>query len=152
MSQSKKFAILRIAFGLIWAVDAYFKWQPAFFANFVSYLTGNLDGQSEIVKQWIGIWVHLVGVNPGFFALVVALGETAIAIGLIFGLFTRIALWGGIAMSIVIWATAEGFGGPYMSGSTDIGAAIIYALLCVALLIGRSWEELSVDNLLSKKS
>jgi nitrite reductase (NO-forming) len=35
----------------------------------------------------------------------------------------------------MIWATAEGFGGPYQSGSTDIGAAIIYSFVFVALLI-----------------
>jgi len=39
-------AILRIAFGLVWAVDAWFKWQPDFINNFSSYLTGSLDGQA----------------------------------------------------------------------------------------------------------
>ncbi len=42
----KGMAILRIAFGLVWAVDAWFKWQPDFINNFSSYLTGSLDGQA----------------------------------------------------------------------------------------------------------
>jgi thiosulfate dehydrogenase (quinone) large subunit len=40
----KGMGILRIVFGLIWAIDAWFKWQPDFIHNFVSYLTGTFDG------------------------------------------------------------------------------------------------------------
>jgi nitrite reductase (NO-forming) len=36
--------------------------------------------------------------------------------------------------SLLIWATAEGFGGPYTSGAADIGTAIIYAVVFAALL------------------
>jgi hypothetical protein len=32
--------LLRITFGLMWAIDAWFKWQPDFLNNFTSYLTG----------------------------------------------------------------------------------------------------------------
>ena len=34
---------LRIAFGLIWAVDASFKWQPGFIGTFSDFLTGALE-------------------------------------------------------------------------------------------------------------
>lgn len=46
-------AILRIVFGLVWAIDAWFKWQPDFINSFSSYLTGNLDGQPAWVVNWI---------------------------------------------------------------------------------------------------
>jgi nitrite reductase (NO-forming) len=36
--------------------------------------------------------------------------------------------------SLLIWATAEGFGGPYTSGASDIRTAIIYAVVFAALL------------------
>ncbi len=36
--------------------------------------------------------------------------------------------------SVLIWATAEGFGGPYTSGAADIGTAIIYAVVFAGLL------------------
>jgi nitrite reductase (NO-forming) len=36
--------------------------------------------------------------------------------------------------SLLIWATAEGFGGPYTSGSSDIGTGIIYAVVFAGLL------------------
>lgn len=147
MDAVKKFAILRVIFGVIWAIDAFFKWQPDFFINFTSYLTGGAEGQSLLVQRWIHGWISLVGVDPHFFALFVAIAETAIATGLILGIFTPLVCSGGIIFSLVIWSTAEGFGGPYTAGSTDIGSAVIYALVFAALLIGRCWTVWSLDAL-----
>ena len=147
----KPFALLRIAFGAVWLVDASFKWSPAFINNLTDYLAQGAQGQPALVEWWINLWIQSVSVDPHFFAIVVACAETAIAIGLLLGLFTEIAMAGGIAMTLVIWSTAEGFGGPYMAGSTDVGAAIIYALLFVALFIGKSWRVYSIDSVLRKK-
>ena len=144
--EDRTFAALRIVFGCVWAIDAYFKWQPAFINNFTSYLTDGAQGQPALVQAWINLWVHGVSVDPHFFAIVVALAETAIAFGLLFGFFTRVALLGGILMTLVIWSTAEGFGGPYAAGSTDIGAAIIYVIVFVALWLGKSWRHYSIDS------
>lgn len=149
-AEDKSFAVLRIIFGCVWAIDAYFKWQPAFIDNLSDYLTSGAQGQPAAVQAWINLWVHTVSVSPHFFAIVVALSETAIAVGLFFGLFSKIAMSGGIAMTLVIWSTAEGFGGPYMPGSTDIGAAIIYAILFVALWLGKSWRCFSLDAWLKR--
>ncbi len=152
MNDRRKFAWLRIAFGAIWGIDAYFKWQPDFFANFTDYLSGSLDGQPQLVKDWINLWIRIAGVNPHIFALFVAIAETAIALALIFGVASRAATWGGIAMNLVVWSTAEGFGGPYAAGSTDIGTAIIYALVLLALWFGHAWEDLSLEKWLKKRS
>ena len=151
LSEDKSFALLRIVFGLVWLIDASFKWSPSFLNNFTSYLLEGSQGQGQLVQGWINLWIQTVSVDPHMFGILVAIAETAIAIGLIFGLFTRIALIGGIAMTLVIWSTAEGFGGPYVAGSTDIGAAIIYALLFLALWLGRCWKEFSIDSILKKK-
>ena len=35
---------------------------------------------------------------------------------------------------MLIWATAEGFGGPYTAGASDIGTAVIYAVVFMGLL------------------
>lgn len=150
--EDKSFSVLRIVFGLVWAVDAYFKWQPAFLDNFTQYLTDGAQGQPALVQAWINLWIHTVSVDPHLFGIIVAIAETAIAFGLLFGFFTRIALIGGIAMTLVIWSTAEGFGGPYMSGSTDIGAAIIYAIVFIALWLGKCWRHYSIDSRFKKLS
>jgi uncharacterized membrane protein YphA (DoxX/SURF4 family) len=149
--EDKSFALLRIAFGCIWAVDAYFKWQPAFLDNFTNYIAEGAQGQSVYVQDWINLWVHGCSVDPHSFGIIVALSETAIAIGLLFGLFTKIAMSGGIAMALVIWSTAEGFGGPYVAGSTDVGAAIIYVIVFLALWLGKCWRYYSLDSRLREK-
>jgi thiosulfate dehydrogenase [quinone] large subunit len=143
------FGILRIVFGLVWAIDAAFKWQPDFQTKFVTYLTGALDGQPALVKAWIGLWIDLVKVNPHVFAFVVAVSETAIAVALIFGVLSNLANLGGLLLALVIWSTAEGFGGPYHAGSTDIGASIIYILVFVALFLSQSGLYLGLDRRLT---
>ncbi len=150
-AEDKSFAILRIIFGGVWLVDAWFKWSPSFINNLTDYLTQGAQGQPALVQAWINLWVRGVSVDPHLFAIIVAISETAIATGLLFGLFTEIAILGGIAMTLVIWSTAEGFGGPYVAGSTDIGAAVIYAIVFVALWLGRCWRYYSLDSILRKK-
>jgi len=142
-------AILRVLFGLIWAVDAWFKWQPDFFQNFIEYFIGAVEGQPPIVQWWIHLWHDTIQVNPAAVAYLVAIGETAIAIGLIFGVFSNITYLAGILMSVVIWSTAEGFGGPYVPGSTYIGAAIIYALVFAGLFLTSAGLYWGVDRWLT---
>ncbi len=144
----KGIGILRIVFGLVWAIDAWFKWQPDFIHNFSTYLSGSLDNQPPAVQSWINFWINVVNVNPDFFAYLVAVGETAVAIGLIFGLLSNLTNVVGILLSVVIWSSAEGFGGPYQAGSTDIGAAIIYALVFVGLLLSQAGLYYGLDRYL----
>jgi uncharacterized membrane protein YphA (DoxX/SURF4 family) len=120
-------AFWRIGFGLIWLVDAWFKWQPSFVNGFVSYLSGNIStSQPAWVDAWIHFWVETVKVDPKLFAYLVALGEIVIALALLRGVGVRLFAVLGSALSLIIWSTGEAFGGPYTTGVTDIGAAIIY--------------------------
>ncbi|MGH8213641.1 MAG: multicopper oxidase domain-containing protein, partial [Rhodanobacteraceae bacterium] len=41
----------------------------------------------------------------------------------------------GALFSLLIWSTAEGFGGPYTVGATNMGAGIIYVLVFIALIV-----------------
>ena len=145
----KGIGVLRIIFGLVWAVDAWFKWQPDFINKFTDYLTGALDGQPALVQAWITFWIDLVKVNPTALAYLVAIGETAVAIGLILGLFSNLTNLGGTLLALIIWSTAEGFGGPYQAGSTDIGAAVIYVLVFVGLFLSNAGLFWGLDRRLT---
>ena len=146
--RSRAFGVLRILFGVVWAVDAAFKWQPSFVAGFVSYLTGAKAGQPPPVKAWISFWIDMVKVDPTLFAYVVAGAETTLAVALILGLFSNLANVGGVLLCLVIWSTAEGLGGPYTAGSTDIGTAIIYVFVFVALFLAQAGLSVGLDRLL----
>ena len=145
----KGFGVLRIVFGVVWGIDAWFKWQPDFVNNFTTYLTGAQEGQPWLVHHWIVFWTNTVGIDPTFFAYLTAAGETAIAIALILGAFTNLTALVGVLLSVVIWTTAEGFGGPYAAGSTDIGAAIIYVLVFAGLFLGSAGLYYGLDRKLT---
>ncbi|MEI7719818.1 MAG: hypothetical protein WCI89_01240 [bacterium] len=141
MTQEKRFALLRIVFGFAWAVDAALKWAPAVRENIVSVLTQAQDGQPAFEVAWINVWVHIANINPLLFGTLIACLETALALSLIFGIFSRAALWCGLAFSLLVWSVPQGFGGPYTSGATDIDSGIIYVFVFTALIIGRAWRH-----------
>jgi hypothetical protein len=72
--------------------------------------------------------------RPDLFAYSTAVIETLIAVALIIGFARKVTYIGAPLFSVMIWATAEGFGGPYSSSSTDIGAAVMYAVVFMGLL------------------
>jgi len=149
--RSLAIAVTRIAFGLVWAIDAYFKWQPAFANNFVSYLQETYDGQPAIIQAWLNLWIKFVSINPHLFARLVALGETSIAIGLLLGLFSNLTYAAGSLLSIVIWAVPEGFRGPYTAGATDIGTGIIYVFGFLGLFLLSAGLYYGLDKVLKTK-
>ncbi len=87
-----------------------------------------------MAAPWFQFWIDLQRTRVDFFAYLVAAIETLIALALILGFARKITYITGAVFSLLIWSTAEGFGGPYTAQSTDIGTAIIYALVFVALL------------------
>jgi thiosulfate dehydrogenase (quinone) large subunit len=149
----KGIGLLRIGFGVVWGFDAWFKWQPDFTNNITGYLTDAQarDGQPALVKNWIGFWVNTVNVDPHLFAYVVAVAETLLAIALILGIFSNLTYVGGSLLALVIWSTAQSFGGPYAAGSTDIGAAIIYVLVFAGLFLSAAGRYIGLDRTLSSR-
>jgi nitrite reductase (NO-forming) len=144
-------ALLRIAFGVIWAVDASLKWQPAFQANFQQLLTGAAQGQPGFLSWWFGLWQFVVSGRAPIFGILTAGTETYLAFALLTGFARKFTYSVGILYGLFVWSVAEGFGGPYMPGTTtDVGAAIIYSLLFLALFLVDA-GRLSVDRLIEKK-
>ncbi|WP_308465353.1 hypothetical protein [Rathayibacter soli] len=136
-------AIVRIAFGLIWAVDAGLKWLPSFAQHtLLAKLSEVGDGQPAPVHAWIDSWTRLVATDPRAFAILLALAESLIAIGLLTGSLTNAVCSAGAVLSMTIWTTGEGFGGPYGDGATDVGASPAYVIAFALLGVvgaGGAW-------------
>ena len=144
--------LARIIFGLVYVVAATLKWQPQFQNTFVAQISAARDGQPALIQAWISFWANLVSFNPLLFARIEASTETAIAVFLIFGLFSNLTFIVGILLSLGIWSTAEGFGGPFIPGqSTDIGTAFPYAILFAILLFLSAGRYYGVDQWLTSK-
>src|SRR6266496_2800926 len=145
---------LRVGFGVIWLIDAILKWLPGFRADYMDTIMGQADGQPGWLKPWFRFWIDWQHPHPYVFAYLVAALETLIAVALIAGFARKITYTAAIVFSLLIWATAEGFGGPYTSGSADVGTAVIYALVFAALLSFAYYQgtsRLSVDYYLEQR-
>ena len=92
--------------------------------------------------------------HPTAWAYGIALAETGIAFALLLGLARKLTYIGGAIYSLTIWSAAEGLG--RTSGvATDIGTAIIYALLFLALVAldarGKGTRPYSLDAVIERR-
>jgi uncharacterized membrane protein YphA (DoxX/SURF4 family) len=144
----------RVLFGLIWLIDAGLKWEPAFRSGFTADLKMAAQGQPGWLHGWFHLWTNMVALNSGFFAYSTAVIETLVAVAVIVGFARKFTYISAALFSVLIWATAEGFGGPYNSSSTDIGTAVIYAVVFMGLL-ALDYEtgpsRFSVDSLIEQR-
>lgn len=134
---------LRIGFGLIWLVDAILKWLPGFRADYMDTIMGISQDQPGWLQPWFRFWIDLQHPRSNFFAYLVAMIETVIALALIFGFARKLTYISAAVFSLLIWTTAEGFGGPYTAGSADVGTALLYALVFTSLLALSYYVETS---------
>ena len=145
---------LRIAFGVIWLIDATLKWLPGFRSSYMSVIMGEAQGQPGWLRPWFNFWIRFQHPDAMLLAYLAAVIETLIALALIAGFARKLTYLSAIAFSLLIWGTAEGFGGPYTSGASDIGTAIIYAVVFAGLLMLSYYggpARYSADYYLEKK-
>ena len=100
----------------------------------MSVIMGEAQGQPAWLKWWFDFWITFQHPRAMFVAYLVAVIGTLIALALIVGCARKLTYVSTIVFSILIWSTAEGFGGPYTSGASDIGTVIIYAVVFLGLL------------------
>ena len=74
-----------------------------------------------MASRLVSLWINMVAPNSDFFAYSTAVIETLVAVAVIVGFARKFTYISAALFSVLIWATAEGFGGPTTSSSTDIG-------------------------------
>jgi nitrite reductase (NO-forming) len=139
---------------MIWLIDAVLKWLPGFRSSYMSNIMGAGMGQPGWLQWWFHLWINLQNPAPTFFAYLVAVLETLVALAVILGFARKVSYIASAVFCVVIWAAAEGFGGPYGSGASDIGTAIIYALVFMCLLTLAAYtgtDRYSADYYLEQK-
>jgi hypothetical protein len=89
------------------------------------------------LHPWYNFWTASLTSAPAAFLHDIASIELALGWALVIGFLRKTVYSGGIILSLMIWSIVEGFGGPYGSGSrsTDVGTAIMYAFIFVAIII-----------------
>jgi thiosulfate dehydrogenase (quinone) large subunit len=142
---------VRVLFGLIFGIDAVLKWLPGYRKTYLGALKSAAASQPAWLHGWFHFWINLQSKSPMLFATLTGLAETGLALVLVLGVARRAGYAFGVVYSLLVWGVGEGFGGPYASGSTDVGTAIVYALLFVTLLAfapPARRERLSLDRIL----
>jgi uncharacterized membrane protein YphA (DoxX/SURF4 family) len=142
---------LRLAFGVVWLIDAVLKWLPGYRHTYLAQLKTIAQGQPAFLHGWFHFWVTLQSGSPSLWADITGVTETGLALVLLLGVARRPAYLIGAGYMFMVWAVGEGFGGPYSSGATDIGAGIIYTLLFLTLFAfspAARDERLSLDRAL----
>jgi uncharacterized membrane protein YphA (DoxX/SURF4 family) len=126
---------LRLAFGVVWAINAVLKWLPGYRHFYLDGLKDVAQGQPAFLHGWFHFWITLESGSPSLWADLTGVAETSLALVLLLGFARRPGYLIGAGYMLLVWAVGEGFGGPYTSGATDIGTGIIYTLLFLVLFV-----------------
>jgi uncharacterized membrane protein YphA (DoxX/SURF4 family) len=81
---------LRITFGVIWMIDAVLKWLPGFRSGYMASIKGAGMGQPGWLQWWFHLWTNLQHPAPTFWAVVVAVLETLVALAVILGFARKV--------------------------------------------------------------
>ncbi len=81
-SAGTKGTVVRLLFGLIFAIDAVLKWLPGFRHQYLGNIKTAAQGQPSWLHWWFHLWINFQSGAPLLFATIVALIETSLAGGL----------------------------------------------------------------------
>ncbi|MFF8655237.1 DoxX family protein [Streptomyces huasconensis] len=109
--------------------------------------TGSIGEMMEGVRDISAIpaLVDLSLKNPVGFGYAIALGELAVGIGTLLGLFARIAALGGALISLSLWLTVSWSTEPYYYGND-----LVYLMAWLPLVLAGA-SVLSLDALLAAR-
>ena len=147
------FTLFRVAFGVVWLVDGSMKFLLCQPSDVIKLIQDASQGQPGWLHPWYNFWLASLTSAPATCLHGIGSIELALGSALVIGFLRKSVYLGGIILSLMIWSIVEGFGGPYKSGSTDIGAAIIYALTFATIIIferSSNYSKYSLDVLIER--
>lgn len=136
---------LRIFLGVTFVYAAFDKLtDSAFFADSG---TGSIGEMMTGVRDSSAVpaLVDLALKNPAGFGYAIALGELAVGIGTLVGLFARVAALGGALISLSLWLTVSWQVNPYYLGND-----LAYLMAWLPLVLAGA-SVLSLDRLLAER-
>jgi thiosulfate dehydrogenase [quinone] large subunit len=116
-----------------------------------AFLSGNGNGSLAQVLDSardgaaIPAMVDLAQNDPKIFGMAIAAGEMAVGLGALVGLWTRLAAFGGMLISLSLWLTVSWSSDPYYYGN-DLPYMMLWAPLIFA-----GAPNLSIDRWISRK-
>jgi uncharacterized membrane protein YphA (DoxX/SURF4 family) len=155
VSPAQGFALIRIAFGLVYLSNAIAKLTSVSDVR-LGPVAGSLitrDGARGILERatedtwWPALgsfYRHVVLTNWDFFSWLLTFGELAIAIGLLFGIASRLAALGALLLITPIWVLV-------MSQGSYLWTYPVELLPLLILAIAPSGRALGLDHRLADR-
>ena len=142
---------LRLIFGSFWLADAILKWELTLQnVDYADVIAQAASGQPPLISSWVNFWAGIAKATPNF-SILIAVLETIIAIFILLGFLTKLTSISGIAFSFLIWSTAEGFGGMFENGATDIGTSPLYMAMFAGLIVVQGGKQHGLDGWLASR-
>jgi thiosulfate dehydrogenase (quinone) large subunit len=141
----KGIALLRCAFGGLWGYIAWQSCQPAFQIQIAtsSHQQGN---------AWGSFWLHLLSAQPVLSSYLLAVCESAVALGLIMGIFTNMIYLGGSLLSIFLWSTlGEWSIAPGMGNGTS-GSTLLLLMIFLGLFLSNAGFYYGLDRYIATRA
>ena len=146
-----RFAALRLVLGAAWLADGFLELQPGVFHSFHDLVQQSAANQPAALQLLIGWGAGLLAHAPTLANGALGAVEVLIGLALLLGVGTRHVLVASMLLVVPIWVLGEGLGQVFTGNATDIGAAPLYALLAIAILLGRGWQELNLIPALASR-
>lgn len=148
--------VLRLLLGVAWLVDGVLKFTSGFVDDFLASVQTSQSNAPGWLQGWFTFWANQASANASSIVYTVGTLEIVLGVALLLGFMRKLAYIGGVALSLLIWAVPEGFGGPYQTGSggTDVGTGVIYAVAFLGLiLINATYgpSRFSVDAVIERR-
>jgi hypothetical protein len=148
----RRFPLLRLALGAVWLTDGLLQWQPGVFRGFLDLIQQSAQNQPAPLQASItwgaGLLAHVPALANGALATV----EVLIGLALLLGVRGRQVLIASMLLAFPIWVLGEGLGQVFSGSTTDIGAAPLYVLLALAVLLGQGWHDFNLVPALARRS
>jgi hypothetical protein len=137
---------LRIAIGLVWAVNLVFIFDPqnAFFATFAT-----TAGSFAPVSLGGAGFPNFVAAHAMVFSVLIASVTLYLAVSFLLGVTTRLACVVGSGFALLLLVSQ--FGATFnIPGGTDVGPMPIYLACYFAMSVGHAERYASLDSLLAR--
>lgn len=145
--------IIRIIFGVIWIFDGSLAFLKGAAPLFEKLVINESLNQPKVLEGFFSFWIYVVKLNPYFWTYLIGILSVILGLSIILGLLKKTTYILGIIFSLFIWSVGEGFGGPYVAGTTDISAGPIYVVVFLLLLLIYKYKKpkLELDKIIENK-
>jgi hypothetical protein len=135
---------IQVTLGLLWLLDGLLQFQPVMLTRkfATEVIAPAAAGQPGFVSGPVSEVARIILHQPALFDEAFGIIQLVLGAGLLYRRTARLALLGSVAWGLSVWYLGEGLGGLFGGGQTLLtgapGSALLYAVIAVLVLPGRS--------------